>query len=124
MKSLFLSILLFGASLLVDDEANIHFDTLVLNYGTVNEGDDAIFSFRFSNTGGAPLIIQDVETPCGCTVPEFPKHPIAPGDTGIINIIYHSKGKVGRFDKSLTVVSNAKDGAIRLRITGKVVQKP
>ena len=115
---LFLTVLGLNAS---EKAANIEFKELTHDFGTIQEGEKPIYKFEFTNTGDAPLIINSVNKSCGCTEPEFSKEPIAPGETGYITVGYNSVGRNGRFDKSLTVNSNAKDGSVRLRITGTVV---
>jgi hypothetical protein len=85
--------------------------------------------FTFTNTGDAPLIINQAVASCGCTVPKFTKTPVRPGETGTINVTYSGKGKVpGHFRKSITVHSNGKPAIVRLYIEGvmteaKVVKK-
>lgn len=101
--------------------ANIEFEELVYDFGSLDEGEKAFHDFEFSNTGDAPLIISDVEVSCGCTTPSFPKEAIAPGEKSSVRIGFNSKGKSGRFDKSVTVVSNAEDSAVRLRIVGRII---
>ena len=61
----------------------------------------------FTNTGKEPLIIEKAKGSCGCTVPEWPKEPIAPGETAVIKINYDEK-RVGPYTKSITITSNAK----------------
>lgn len=107
----------------VEKAANIQFKEEVHDFGTIVEGNKPSYNFVFTNTGDAPLVIVDVDVSCGCTEPEFPEEAIMPGQTGIIKIGFNSTGKSGRFDKSVTVKSNAKDGAVRLRIVGNVSAK-
>lgn len=106
----------------VEKTANIQFQEEVYDFGTIQEGAKPVHSFGFTNTGEASLVILDIENSCGCTEPAYPKEPIEPGKTGVIQVGYNSLGRVGRFDKTITVVSNARDGAIRLRFVGKVVK--
>lgn len=125
MKKLYLvSFMLLSLALNATEKtANIAFKTLVHEFGTITQGEKPVYKFEFTNTGDAPLIILDVSRSCGCTEPDFSKEPIPPGGTGYITVGYNSAGREGHFDKSLTVNSNAKDGAVRLRITGTVVVK-
>lgn len=123
MKSYFwLTFLLIGVFSIsfIEKEANIRFLETVHDFGTMNEGDNPSYDFEFINTGDAPLVISGVEKSCGCTEPKFPEEPILPGDTSYIEVGYNSLGRNGRFDKSITVNSNAKDGSVRLRIVGRV----
>lgn len=86
--------------------AKITFSNDTFDYGDIKEGDVVKTKFEFKNTGSAPLIISQVITSCGCTAPEWPKEPIAPGATGSIDIQFDSKHKSGVQRKSITVLSN------------------
>ena len=92
------------------------------DFGTVQEGPDAVTEFTFKNTGNEPIIIQKAQPSCGCTVPSFSNAPVAPGQTGTINVAYHTKGKPMPFTKTITVVSNA--GTKVLTIKGNVEKAP
>ncbi|MCF6170107.1 MAG: DUF1573 domain-containing protein [Bacteroidales bacterium] len=102
----------------------ISFKTTTHDYGEIYQGSDGSFSFVFTNTGNEPLILSKPRSSCGCTVPSWPKEPILPGDDSQIKVTYNTK-KVGPFNKTVTVYSNAKNKkSIVLRIKGKVVAKP
>jgi hypothetical protein len=94
-----------------------------IDYGTVTKKkDNGIRSFEFTNTGDAPLIISNVLSTCGCTVPTKPEAPIMPGKTGKIDIKYNMQA--GPIRKTITVESNAvnyEDGRIPLKIKGEVI---
>lgn len=94
-----------------------------IDYGTVSKkSDNGIRSFEFTNTGDAPLIITNVLSTCGCTVPTKPTEPIMPGKTGKIGIKYNMT--LGPIRKTITVESNAvnyEDGRIALKIKGEVI---
>ena len=94
-----------------------------IDYGTVTkESDNGIRSFEFKNTGNAPLIITNVQSTCGCTVPSKPTEPIMPGKTGKIDVKYNMSP--GPIRKTITVESNAvnyEGGKIPLKIKGTVV---
>lgn len=77
------------------------------DFGTITEGEVVTTVFVFTNTGDGPLIISDIITPCGCTVPEWPKEPILPGEQKEIKVEFNSKGKSGIQRKMLRVISNA-----------------
>jgi hypothetical protein len=108
-----------ASTLKADDMA---FTTPVHDFGTVIEGPDANCEFTFKNTGTEPIIIQKAQPSCGCTVPSFSGAPVAPGQTGTINVAYHTKGKPTAFTKTITVVSNA--GTKVLTIKGTVEKAP
>ncbi len=104
--------------------AKIEFKTDTIDYGTVTkEEDNGLRVFEFTNTGDADLIITDVKSTCGCTVPSKPKDPIKPGKTGTIEVKYNMNP--GPIRKTITVTSNAvnvPDGVVALKIKGEVVQ--
>jgi hypothetical protein len=120
---LLLVAVVFGATVYGQSGPKIEFKTDTIDYGTVKKADDnGIRLFEFTNTGDAPLVITDVKTSCGCTVPSKPKEPIMPGKTGEIEVKYNMSP--GNFNKTVTVVSNAvnvKDGSTQLRIKGNVI---
>ncbi|MBW6460358.1 MAG: DUF1573 domain-containing protein [Bacteroidales bacterium] len=97
----------------------ITFDKLVHDYGTVAFSGDGVSVFKFTNTGKEPLILQQPQSSCGCTVPTWPKEPILPGESSEIKVTYNTK-RAGPINKTVTIRSNAKNGMIVLRITGKV----
>ena len=135
MKKLLLSLSLAAASVFSvmaqtpaepaaeQNQAEIKFETLVHDFGSVNEGPQAIYEFKFTNTGNAPLIISNATASCGCTVPEWTKEPIAPGKTGVIKVVYNTSGRPGVFSKTVTITSNGKTSSVYLTIKGNVIQK-
>lgn len=126
MKRLLLLAVLFTVlSTYAQKGAKIAFKTDTIDYGTTNKEDDnGLRVFEFTNTGDAPLIITEVKSSCGCTVPSKPKDPIKPGETGKIEVKYNMNP--GPIRKTITVMSNAvnvTDGVIALKIKGEVVEK-
>jgi hypothetical protein len=106
------------------DGPQITFKNTTHEYGDIAVGSDGSYSFHFTNTGTEPLILSKPRSSCGCTVPQWPKEPILPGEGNEIKVTYNTS-KVGTFNKTVTVYSNAKDNsAIILRIKGKVVPEP
>jgi hypothetical protein len=98
----------------------IAFDKEVHDYGTIKQGDNGECEFKFTNTGNEPLIITNAVGSCGCTVPEWPKNPIKPGESASIKVKYDTK-RVGAINKSVTVSSNsATEPTKTLRIRGMV----
>lgn len=81
-------------------------DSTYWNAGQIVEGEKLAVAFRFRNSGTKPLVIESVTASCGCTAPEPPKEPIAPGKEGVIAATFDSKGRVGQNHKTLTVVAN------------------
>lgn len=76
------------------------------NMGRINEGQQLQISFRFKNSGEKPLVIQNVQPGCGCTVAEYPKEPIAPGAEGVITGAFDSQGREGLQHKEILVTAN------------------
>lgn len=102
----------------------IEFEKLEHDYGTVEQGGDGATEFVFTNTGTEPLIISKAKGSCGCTVPEWPKEPIAPGAKSAIKVKYDTK-RVGPISKSVTITSNSVDNSTALlKIKGTVEAKP
>lgn len=97
----------------------ISFEETTLDYGTINQGENGVRYFKFSNTGKSPLIITDCKGSCGCTVPQCPKVPVMPGETQEIQVKYDTK-RVGPFSKTVTVKSNASNGVMYLKIKGTI----
>lgn len=108
----------------VANGAKIEFSKEVHDYGNVKYGGDGTCSFEFKNTGNAPLIISNAKGSCGCTVPEWPKEPIAPGASASIKVKYDTK-RPGAINKSVTITSNAVNEPTKIvRIKGTVGPKP
>ena len=97
----------------------ISFDTTVVDYGTINKGDDPLRIVTFTNTGKSPLVITNCQGSCGCTVPKCPKDPIMPGEKGTLEIRYDTK-RVGNFNKTVTIKSNASNDTVYLKVKGVV----
>ncbi len=103
-----------------ENYAEIKFDTLRHNFGKFSKNDPIVkCSFKFKNTGTAPLVIHQAFASCGCTVPTFTKEPIKPGESGVIDVTYNGTDKFpGHFQKTVTVRSNAVSEVTRLIIEG------
>lgn len=102
-------------------QANIEFAQASYNFGNVPEkGGKVSHTFEFTNTGDANLVIIDARADCGCTVPEFPTKPIAPGAKGSIKVTFDPVFRPGSFTKVVTVHTNAKQKKTRVKITGIV----
>ena len=96
------------------------FDNESHDFGTIIGGEKISFAFRFKNVGKGDLVIRAAQGSCGCTVPEYPKEPVKPGDGGIINVTFNSEGKEGHQEKTITVISNTMPNTHVLTITGNV----
>lgn len=101
------------------DQAEITFDKITHDFGTVPQNVPASYTFTFKNTGKEPLIITNVAASCGCTQPEWTKEPIKKGEKGFIKATFNAASP-GVFNKTVTVVSNAKSSPITLTLKGEV----
>ena len=101
-------------------EAEIKFEKTSHTFGTFPESSPKVTcTFKFTNTGDKLLVIHQAMASCGCTVPQFPKEPIKPGESGEITVTYNGAGKFpGHFKKSITIRTNAKQEIIRLYVEG------
>ena len=101
----------------------IQFKKEKYNFGTINEGEKAKHSYSFTNVGSKPLIIQNAKASCGCTVPTYAKEPVAPGETGTIDVVFDSKGRPGKVSKTVTITANTEPAKTVLFLTGEVKRK-
>ena len=119
------AMVMMGVSGMAQTGPKIEFKSETIDYGTVSKGEDTgLRVFEFTNIGDAELIITDVKSSCGCTVPSKPTEPILPGKTGKIEVQYNMNP--GPINKTITVTSNAvnkESGMIPLKIKGTVVVK-
>lgn len=131
MKKVILSLGIFFSGILAvsaqeaasnPNAPEITFENEVIDYGTIEHNADGNREFKFKNTGKEPLIITNCAGSCGCTVPTWPKEPIRPGQSATIKVKY-ATDRVGAFEKTVTVTSNAKSASKVLKIKG-VVKAP
>ncbi len=101
----------------------IKFNKEVHDYGSILKGADGNCTFTFTNTGKEPLILSNVRSSCGCTVPTWTKDPILPGKTGKIDVHYDTN-RLGQIAKQITVTSNAKNATVVLNIKGNISEAP
>jgi hypothetical protein len=99
--------------------ALIEFETTEHDYGTIPYRGDGTYEFVFKNAGKEPLVLKNVRSSCGCTVPEWPKEPIKKGEKSKIKVSYNTR-ITGNFSKSVSVYPNASDAPFVLTIKGKV----
>lgn len=97
------------------------FESTEIDYGAIRQDAEPYREFRFTNTGDAPLIISNARGSCGCTVPEWPKEPIQPGESNVIKVRY-ATNRIGKFNKTVTLATNDAEGQHVLRIMGEVLQ--
>jgi hypothetical protein len=96
----------------------------VRNYGKIIAGQKLAVSFRFKNTGDKPLVIESVKPACGCTVADYPKQPLKPGDEGEITGEFDSEGREGQQHKEITVTTNTPGHTQRLIFEVTVAGNP
>ena len=104
--------------------AQIKFDKTIHNFGTFSEKEPKVScTFTYTNIGEAPLVINQAVASCGCTVPEYTKTPVKPGEQGEIKVTYNGTGKFpGHFKKSITVRTNGAVEMTRLYIEGDMTE--
>lgn len=127
MKKILLFTMLFFCGMnvaLAQKPAEIKFDKLTHDFGTFSEKSPVVScTFTFTNVGESPLIINQAVASCGCTVPEYTKTPIQPGEKGEIKVTYNGTGKFpGHFKKSITVRTNGAVEMTRLYIEGEMTE--
>ena len=98
----------------------ILFESNVVDYGEIAKGSDGVKYFNFTNGGNEPLIISNVRSSCGCTVPEYQRTPIGPNQESQIKIKYDTK-RVGPFRKTITIFSNVEGGSVLVTVKGRVL---
>jgi hypothetical protein len=100
--------------------AKMTFESLNVDYGTIENGGEPLRTVKFTNTGTDPLVIKNARGSCGCTVPTFPKEPIAPGQSSVIEIRYDTK-RTGKISKSVTITTNEGPDSHVLQVIGEVL---
>jgi len=96
------------------------FDQTKHDFGMMVQGEKLSYTFKFTNTGGSDLIISDVSSTCGCTLPDWTKSPVKPGEQGKVEVIFNSAGKTGSVSKSVRLLTNAQPNTTELEITAEV----
>lgn len=102
------------------ETTKINFTETIYNFGTIKQGEIVKYSFSFKNDGEKPLLISSAQASCGCTVPNYPKEPIAPGETGVIDVQFNSTGKLGMQNKSINITANTDPAITTLLLKGTV----
>lgn len=118
--SLFISLGIFAQ----EKEASISWDKTTHDFGNFKEEDGVqTATFTFTNTGSSPLFVTNVRSSCGCTTPDWTKDPVQPGESGFVKAAYNPRNRPGRFNKSVTVTTNATQPTTVLRIQGDVTPR-
>jgi len=98
----------------------VKFDETEFDFGTVEMGEKVEHVYKFTNSGDEPLTISNAKGSCGCTVPQWPKEPIAPGESGEILVSFDTKNKPNKQTKTVTITANTEPAQTFLKITGMV----
>jgi hypothetical protein len=101
-------------------DAKMEFEATEWNFGEITQGESVEYAFEFTNTGSEPLIITNAKGSCGCTVPVWPREPVAPGESGVVDVKFNSKGKKGKQNKKVTLTTNMVPSQMILKVTGLV----
>jgi hypothetical protein len=120
MKKLIVVALISLIGYTASAQAKISFKNETVDYGKIIKGSDGVRVFEFTNTGDAELVVTNVKSSCGCTVPKKPEGPISPGASGSIEVKYDTN-RVGPIRKTVTVYSNADEPIKALKIKGEVL---
>lgn len=104
------------------DGPQMKFETFVVDYGTIEQNSEPLRTIEFTNAGNEPLVIKNARGSCGCTVPTWPKEPIMPGEKSKIEIRY-ATNRLGKFNKKVTLTTNAPGAPIVLTVKGNVLKE-
>jgi len=99
----------------------IEFSEMEHDFGKIEQGQAVEHVFKFKNTGDSPLVVSDARASCGCTIPEWTKDPVQPGQEGKINVKYNSAGKSGLIHKTVTIYANTESKETVLNIQAEVI---
>lgn len=108
-------------SVAYEDLPTMDFEDTLHNFGNITDGQKATHYFKFTNNGKTPLIVSHAKGSCGCTVAEYPRDPIAPGESGVMKVVFDSKDKSGHQEKSVAITTNSKRGLHTLYIKADIV---
>lgn len=98
----------------------VNFETALYDFGSIDQNTENNYTFKFTNTGSEPLVIENARGSCGCTVPTYPEEPIPPGGTGEIEVVYKPGMQKGTQRKTVTVMANTQPRETILSITADV----
>lgn len=105
-------------------ESKFEFKETAWDFGTIVEGESVEHTFKFKNVGKGDLIISNCSASCGCTIPQWPKEPIAPGEEESIKVVFNSAGKSGAQTKDITILANTNPVKTLLQIKVMIDKKP
>ena len=103
--------------------AVLSFKEKSIDFGSIKQGDKVEHTFVFQNTGDTPLVISNVAVTCGCTAPNWPKEPIAPGKSGELKVVFNSAGKMGAQNSVVMIYSNASEPIEKVTLISNVLPR-
>lgn len=99
----------------------LEFEKTTHDFGKIIQGEVVTYSFRFRNAGSGELLIANITASCGCTITDYPKYPIKPGEENFIKITFQSAGKRGFQNKSVTIASNTQPSTHFLTVKAEII---
>ncbi len=105
------------------DSPVLAFNESSKDFGDITQGEKVEHVFKFENKGNSPLIISNVAASCGCTVPNWPKDPVPPGEKGEIKVTFNSSGKMGKQNSVVRIYSNASEPIEKVSMISNVLPK-
>ena len=110
-----------GTTAATGDGPIMKFEKETHDFGKIKAGDKISYEYKFTNAGKSPLIISDAKASCGCTIPEWPKTPIKPGESGAIKVTFNSATKMGLQDKQIVITANTNPAQNIVHLIGEVI---
>ena len=121
-KAILLAIGLFSSALVFAQDAEFSFTEKTYKFDKIERGDSIVFSYKFVNTGEAPLVIDSIDVECTCTSLDYTYTAIAAGDTSTIEVIFDSQYAIGWQDRTLEIYANTKKKPFTLRFKVMVAE--
>ncbi len=107
---------------IVENLAEIKFENELYDFGEITQGEKVKFTYQFTNVGESDLVISSAKGSCGCTVPDWPRKPIAPGESAEIRVVFNSEGKNGKQHKKVSVIANTQPSTTVVALTGSIIK--
>jgi uncharacterized protein DUF1573 len=101
----------------------VEFDKMVHDFGNISDAEKVETTFTIKNTGEADLIIINAQGSCGCTVPDYPKEPVKPGESAPMKVTFDPHGKTGNVEKTVTLTTNSKEGSEKVTVKASITPK-
>ena len=107
---------------IVENLTEIKFENELYDFGEITQGEKVKFTYKFTNVGESDLVISSAKGSCGCTVPNWPRKPIAPGESAEIRVVFNSEGKNGKQHKKVSVIANTQPSTTVVALTGNIIK--